>query len=64
MTAFLSGELERTLLIRLDETPHNPSQHAQAELEAHDELFNKLSERMPRELLITREMMQLSLGRL
>jgi phosphoenolpyruvate carboxykinase (GTP) len=33
------------------------------ELESHDELFNRLEERMPRELMLIREMLNLSLSR-
>jgi phosphoenolpyruvate carboxykinase (GTP) len=33
------------------------------ELESHDELFNRLKERMPRELMLIREMLNLSLVR-
>ncbi len=56
--------LESVTRSQFESLMHVDTQLWQAELEAHDELFNKLSERMPRELLITREMMQLSLGRL
>jgi hypothetical protein len=33
------------------------------ELESHDELFDRMDERMPRELTLIREMLKLSLSR-
>lgn len=48
---------------KFDELMQVDTQTWQTELESHTELFDKLKERIPQELLLAREMLKLSLGR-
>lgn len=48
---------------QFDELMHIDKDKWHRELESHDELFDRMSERMPRELMLIREMLKLSLAR-
>jgi phosphoenolpyruvate carboxykinase (GTP) len=48
---------------QFDELMHIDKELWHRELESHDELFDRMSERMPRELMLIREMLNLSLVR-